>query len=152
MEEHYARGYVKLTSGNGGNYVFQGELGSLDHILINETAAELVTGVGVRPINAFEVPALEYSRANHNAVDLYRSSSYRSSDHDPLFVGLELGVAPALEPEPPVEPTEESAEMSPRAGYLRVAIVSGFLLAIVGALIGVVISRCRGSQGAPGSR
>jgi len=50
-----------------------------------------VTGVDVWSINSVEPVTLEYSRFNSNAVNLYDDSPYRSSDHDPVVLGLSLG-------------------------------------------------------------
>jgi len=41
-------------------------------------------------INSVESIALEYSRYNYNALDLYQPNAFRSSDHDPILVGLNL--------------------------------------------------------------
>jgi 5'-nucleotidase len=48
-----------------------------------------------------ESVGLEYSRHNHNVVDLYAADPYRASDHNPEIVGL----APAgAEPAGPQKP------------------------------------------------
>ena len=92
MEVLAEAGYVDLGSRTGEHtYSFDGASGSLDHILASPSAARLVTGADVWNINAGESIALEYSRYNGNATDFYDESPYRSSDHDPLVVGLDLG-------------------------------------------------------------
>ena len=45
-------------------------------------------------LSSVEPVALEYSRYNYNATDFYDSGPYRSSDHDPLVVGLDLPIGP----------------------------------------------------------
>jgi 5'-nucleotidase len=86
-----AAGYVDLGSTTGEEtYAFDGAIGSLDHIFISDTAAEDVTDVDIWNINSVESIALEYSRYNYNAADLYEADAYRSSDHDPILVGLDL--------------------------------------------------------------
>ena len=37
--------------------------------------------------------ALEYSRYNYNATDLYAPDAFRASDHDPVVVGIDLPAA-----------------------------------------------------------
>ena len=71
-------------------YLFGGLVGSLDHILANDAARAWVTGADVWNINAVEPLALEYSRSNYNITDFYAPDAYRSSDHDPLVVGIDL--------------------------------------------------------------
>lgn len=84
-------GFEPLEAGTGKySYSFSGQSGSLDHVLASPSARELVTGVDIWNINAVEALALEYSRFNYNALNFYDESPYRSSDHDPVVVGLDL--------------------------------------------------------------
>ena len=99
----YAEGYtnVEQFSGNGEySYSFSGLSGSLDHILANDAAMDDYTGVDVWNINSGEALALEYSRWNYHATDFHVADPYRSSDHDPVIMGLDL-VDPV---DPPNEP------------------------------------------------
>ncbi|MDU0367814.1 ExeM/NucH family extracellular endonuclease [Microbacterium sp. KSW4-17] len=85
-------GFEPLEGGTGKySYSFSGQSGSLDHVLASPSARELVTGVDIWNINAVEALALEYSRYNYNVLNFYDESPYRSSDHDPVVVGLALG-------------------------------------------------------------
>src|SRR5690606_41881802 len=85
-----AAGYVNQAPKTGeSTYVFGGEVGSLDHIFASAAADASVTGVDVWNINAVEALALEYSRHNYNVTDLYDTSVFRSSDHDPVIVGFD---------------------------------------------------------------
>ncbi|HET8957630.1 MAG TPA: ExeM/NucH family extracellular endonuclease, partial [Microcella sp.] len=70
-------------------YTFNGELGSLDHVLASDAIAANVTGVGVWNINAAEWGDRQY---NFGATD--GSSVFRSSDHDPVVVGLSAEAQP----------------------------------------------------------
>ncbi len=91
MQVLYEAGYQDLGSGTGEySYSFSGASGSLDHVLASPAAAADVTGVDIWNINAGESVALEYSRHNDNATDFYRADPYRSSDHDPIVVGIDL--------------------------------------------------------------
>jgi 5'-nucleotidase len=78
------------------SYSFGGLSGSLDHILANDSALDRVTGTDVWNINSPESIALEYSRYLYSATDFYAAGPFRSSDHDPVVVGLTGGAgAPA---------------------------------------------------------
>lgn len=86
-------GYTDLASTLTGEqtYVYDGKVGSLDHILASPAARGSVRGADVWNINAYEPVAYEYSRYNYNVLDLYDESPYRSSDHDPILVGIDAG-------------------------------------------------------------
>jgi predicted extracellular nuclease len=75
------------------SFVFQGMSGYLDHGLASPTLTAQVTGAAEWHINADEPPVLDYNddfkSANH-VNTLYAPTPYRSSDHDPLIVGLDL--------------------------------------------------------------
>ncbi len=84
-------GYTDLGPTTGKySYSFGGQVGSLDHVLASPAAAELVTGADIWNINAYEPVANEYSRYNYNVSLLYDTTPFRSSDHDPFLVGLDL--------------------------------------------------------------
>jgi len=70
------------------SYVFDGQSGYLDHALANGNLVSQVTDVAVWHINADEPAALDYN--DYNQPDLYAPDPYRSSDHDPVLVGLNL--------------------------------------------------------------
>ncbi len=71
------------------SYNFDGQIGSLDHVLANGPAAADVTGVDVWTINGYESVYYEYSRFNTNVTNLYSSGPFRSSDHSPEIVGID---------------------------------------------------------------
>ena len=81
--------------------MFDGQLGSLDHALASASLADQVRGVTVWHINADEVNLLDYNdtirdpgeasfEAKPDSAPFYRANPYRSSDHDPVIVGLDL--------------------------------------------------------------
>lgn len=83
------------------SYLFDGQLGYLDYALANASLLPKVTGVAEWHINADEVNLLDYNdtlrdpgeasfEAKPSATELYRPDPYRSSDHDPIIVGLNL--------------------------------------------------------------
>jgi predicted extracellular nuclease len=90
----YDAGYVDLGSREApgeSTYLFDGMVGSLDHVLANPAALATVTGAHVWNINSVESVALEYSRFNYNATNFYTDAPWRASDHDPLLVGIDSG-------------------------------------------------------------
>ncbi|QHO68746.1 glutamate--cysteine ligase [Marisediminicola antarctica] len=96
-------GYVDLGATTGEEtYAFGGAIGSLDHILGNAAAVADVTDVDIWNINSVESIALEYSRFNYNVTNFYEANPYRSSDHDPILVGLDIASEP-VEPPAPVK-------------------------------------------------
>ena len=74
------------------SYLFDGQLGYLDHALASATIASQVTGATVWHINADEPDILDYDTTfKQDAQDaLFEPNAYRSSDHDPVIVGLDL--------------------------------------------------------------
>lgn len=70
------------------SYSFDGQSGSLDHVLANDAALADVTGVDVWETNANEAVAFEYSRFNYNITQFYEPNLFRASDHNPELVGI----------------------------------------------------------------
>lgn len=64
-------------------YTYDGELGSLDHAIASPSLAESITGAGVWEINAAEWSDRGYAYGAAEA-----DTPYRSSDHDPVIVGI----------------------------------------------------------------
>jgi predicted extracellular nuclease len=73
-------------------YVFDGQLGVLDHALATRSLLNHVTGLTIFHINVDEPDILDYDMtfklADQDA--LYEPLPYRVSDHDPVIVGLTL--------------------------------------------------------------
>ncbi len=88
----YDRGFVDTANhyGAGPTYLYNGRLGSLDHILVSQEFLAQTTGTTVWNINAAESVGLEYSRYNSNITNLYAPDPYRSSDHNPQLLGFNL--------------------------------------------------------------
>ena len=82
-------GYINLLEQFLGednySYVYRTQAGTLDHALANENLAKQVTGAAVYHINADELEIFGYDGSS------YIPSLFRSSDHDPVIVGLALG-------------------------------------------------------------
>ena len=80
------------------SYQFGGQLGTLDHVLANPAAMDLVKDSVVWNINGDESVAFEYSRRKYNVQDFFGEGAdplygygnpFRSSDHDPVKVGFD---------------------------------------------------------------
>ncbi len=91
-----ALGYVDLNEAfngtswaNGGHtYVFDGELGALDYAMSNAALTPFVTGAAAWHINADEPFAIDYQ--NFNPPGQATVDEWKSSDHDPVIIGLSL--------------------------------------------------------------
>ncbi|WP_431800757.1 ExeM/NucH family extracellular endonuclease [Microbacterium sp. bgisy203] len=93
----YDAGYVDAAQAfevDTSSYSFSGLSGSLDHILLSGAAKDRATGADIWNINSGESVALEYSRFRSHGTEFYAPDAYRSSDHDPVLVGLSAEAAP----------------------------------------------------------
>ena len=84
-------------------YVFDGQTGYLDYAMANADLQPQVTGVTSWHINADEVNVFDYNddvldpgesdffEPKSSALPMYAPDQFRSSDHDPVIVGLALG-------------------------------------------------------------
>jgi predicted extracellular nuclease len=94
-------GYVDLAALFVGedaySYVFDGQWGYLDYALASPPLAAQVTGAAEYHINADEPAVLDYN-TNFKTVSqqatLYAPDEFRTSDHDPVLVGLALDGLP----------------------------------------------------------
>jgi predicted extracellular nuclease len=93
-----AAGYTVLGNSTSYSYQFDGQVGSLDYGIVSRTLNAFVTGMKKWNINADEPVYLDYNDAvNDGGSDFanpfagaYTPTAYRSSDHDPVLVGLSL--------------------------------------------------------------
>ncbi|MCL1465141.1 ExeM/NucH family extracellular endonuclease [Argonema galeatum] len=88
-------GYNNLLPISSYSYVFDGQVGSLDHALASSSLAAQVTGAEKWHINADEPSVLDYNtnfKSAGQVSSLYNADPYRSSDHDPVIVGVNLAV------------------------------------------------------------
>jgi predicted extracellular nuclease len=89
-----------FTDGIPYTFTFDGMQGTLDTALARGTVASRVTGAAVWHINADEVPAIDYLEAGPTSLGRFRTpeiaaayydpTAFRSSDHDPVLIGLDL--------------------------------------------------------------
>lgn len=99
VDEFTSKGYVDLAkrfSAFDYSYVFDGEAGSLDHAIGTPELNAVVTGARVWHINADEPSIIDYNLEFKQPAcgtcgpDYFTATPYRSSDHDPLLIGLSL--------------------------------------------------------------
>ena len=86
-----AAGFVDLVPEKTDEYTytFDGELGSLDHAFASEKLAASITGVDVWNINS-----PEWSDRGYEFGAAEAGTPYRSSDHDPITVGISTEPVP----------------------------------------------------------
>jgi len=75
------------------SFVFDGQSGYLDHALATSSLDTQVSDVTEWHINADEPRILDYNlefKGSGASPDLYTETPYRSSDHDPVLVGINL--------------------------------------------------------------
>jgi len=96
-------GYINLVEDRLGagaySYSFGGQWGYLDYALASPSLNAQVAGVAEWHVNADEPSVLDYNTNFKNPsqqVTLFSADPYRSSDHDPVIVGLTLNDAPQL--------------------------------------------------------
>jgi len=95
-------GYTNLETlfvgANAYSYVFGSQAGSLDHSLANASLVGQVSGATTWHINADEPGVLDYNvefKTPGQVASLYNADQFRTSDHDPLLIGLNLAPADA---------------------------------------------------------
>ena len=93
-----ANGLVNLHEGLGNSapsesfgsdytFVYYAQCGSLDHAFATASLAADVTGVSIWHINADEPRFMDYNQ-EYNPATVYAADPYRSSDHDPVLIGI----------------------------------------------------------------
>jgi uncharacterized protein len=94
-------GYTDLLTSSDDRtytYVFDAQWGYLDHALASASLRAQVTGAAAWHSNADEPSVLDYNtnfRSAAQQTTLYSADPFRSSDHDPVIVGLALEPAAA---------------------------------------------------------
>ncbi|MBX2838849.1 MAG: ExeM/NucH family extracellular endonuclease [Gammaproteobacteria bacterium] len=87
------QGYVDLIAEFNGaerySFTFDGQAGYLDHAIGNSSLIDQITGVVEWHINTDEPAVIDYNE-EFNPEGYYDQQPFRSSDHDPVIVGLDL--------------------------------------------------------------
>ena len=91
------------------SYIFDGQAGYLDHALASSSMVPQVTGAADWHINSDEPDVFDYDTSFKPPAQeaLYEPNAYRSSDHDPVVVGLNpVNVPPSADAGGPYSVTE----------------------------------------------
>ena len=91
MQVLYAAGYESAPAATEHTYVYGGQVGSLDHLLVSRSLERRMTRADVWNINSGQSPLLQYAQYRTTAVDYYRPDASASSDHDPAVAGFRAG-------------------------------------------------------------
>jgi predicted extracellular nuclease len=96
-------GFTNLAAAFAGassySFVFDGQWGSLDHGLASPSLAGQITGAAAYHINADEPSVLDFNTNFKTAgqiAGLFAPNEFRSSDHDPIVVGIDLNAVPTV--------------------------------------------------------
>ncbi|KFE63218.1 extracellular nuclease [Hyalangium minutum] len=81
---------LRIPAAQRYSFVFDGQSGELDHALATPSLAARVRGITPWHINADEPAVLDYN-TEFKTDDRYAPTPFRSSDHDPLLIGIDLG-------------------------------------------------------------
>ena len=79
------------SNANPYSYVFDAQAGALDHAIASPSLVGQINETIEWHINSDEPPLLDYNLENGRDASLFDPESpYRSSDHDPVIIGLDL--------------------------------------------------------------
>jgi predicted extracellular nuclease len=98
LDSFRAGGYTVLGADTSYSYLFSGLVGSLDNAIVNDSMRSKVTGIAKWNINSAEPVFLDYNDAIDDGgndfvnqwASTYTATPFKSSDHDPVIVGLNL--------------------------------------------------------------
>ncbi len=106
-------GLTNLLPNTSYSYQFNGQWGALDHALASATMKNQVVGVAKWHINSDEPVVLDYNTEFKTAgqvTGFYNGDAFRSTDHDPVLIGLQLGnQLPSVSITSPVNPATFNA-------------------------------------------
>lgn len=99
------------------SFLFDGQLGTLDYGLANESLFSQVTGATEWHVNADEADALDYNLDfGRNPALFDGTNPFRNSDHDPLIIGLDLASTTGSEPGVVLVGTDDADTLEGGAG------------------------------------
>lgn len=95
-DDDYTNLIARYQGTHAYSYTFDGQAGYLDHALASASMAAQVTGATEWHINSDEPDILDYDTTFKPTAQeaLYEVNQFRTSDHDPVIVGLALGTPP----------------------------------------------------------
>lgn len=84
-------GFNNVEDNSAYSYVFDGQVGTLDYILLSDSLYSKFTEAGVWHVNSDEADALDYNLDFGKSADYFDgTTATRNSDHDPVLVGLDM--------------------------------------------------------------
>ncbi len=90
-EEGYTDLAEQFLGTDAYSFVFDGQLGTLDYAMANESLSAQVTGATEWHINSDEPDAIDYNLDFERDPALFDGDTpFRTSDHDPILIGLNL--------------------------------------------------------------
>ncbi len=100
------------------SYTFDGQAGYLDHALAGASLFPQITGAADWHINSDETTVLDYDTSFKPAAQdaLYEVNPYRTSDHDPVVIGLIPNAPPVVNAGGPYSANEGSSVTLTAAG------------------------------------
>jgi predicted extracellular nuclease len=129
MDVLRAAGLGDLLAASQYSFTFQSQVGRLDHAFATASFVSQITGATVWHINADEPDVFDYNTES-KTDDRYAATPFRSADHDPVLVGLNL-TCPAVSIEPASLPAGTAG--APYDQTLTAAgSVSGFTFTVTG--------------------
>jgi hypothetical protein len=114
------------------SYMYGGRASYIDHALCNSTIYAQITGMSAYHINSDESDYYTYDKSSDRTM-------FRSSDHDPMLVGLKLDSTLVYDPSPQINSAEIvrgdantivllNAYKDEQKSYYAIYSISGFLL------------------------
>ncbi len=99
--ENYTDLAEQFVGNDAYSYVFDGQTGTLDYALANDSLLSQVTGATEWHINADEADALDYNLDFGRDQNIFDGTvPFRTSDHDPIILGLDLADSNTNTPTP----------------------------------------------------
>ncbi len=114
---------LRISADDRYSYQFSGTFGYLDHALASSSLDLQVTGLTEWHINSDEPTAMDYNQENRPDDRYDGSIPQRSSDHDPVLVGLNLTADTVGIPAPC---TVNSVSVLPNPASMNVSSTLGF--------------------------
>ena len=98
-DDDYTNLIAQFQGAHAYSFVFDGQAGYLDHALSNPSLTGQVIGATEWHINADEPDLLDYDTSFKSATQdtFFEPDAFRSSDHDPVLLGLDLNAPPTIE-------------------------------------------------------
>jgi uncharacterized protein len=106
---------LRIPAAQRYSYLFEGQSGELDHALATPSLAKQVRGITVWHINSDEPPVLDYN-TEFKTDDRYTPTPFRSSDHDPVIIGISPAALCTVNPGAPTLQLQGSSELTLECG------------------------------------